>query len=80
MFATSNANFPSSILPTVQIPSTTTPSLLIATYRRMAESPEPLEMFDGEAPVVPATNSSGSSSGTSAYLALVLEPQSFASK
>ena len=69
-FATSNADFPPSTLPAVYLPNITTLSLPIATCERVAESLEPLAMFDGEVSVFPMTSSRSSSSRTSAHLAL----------
>ncbi|KAF7903544.1 uncharacterized protein EAF01_006593 [Botrytis porri] len=74
MFATSNVNFPMSILPTVYLPNSTTLFPPIAIHRPMAESLEPLEMLSDESPVIPFTNSSSSSSGTSTYFAFVINP------
>ncbi|KAF7947651.1 hypothetical protein EAE96_008731 [Botrytis aclada] len=72
MFATSNADFPLSILPTVYLPISTVLSLPIVTYGHMTESPDPSEVFNDEAHTVPATNSSSSSSAASAHFAFVL--------
>ncbi|KAF5872423.1 uncharacterized protein Bfra_005782 [Botrytis fragariae] len=65
MFATSNVNFLLSILPTVSLPTNTILFLPIATYGRMAQSPEPLKMFDDEGHYIYIDDS--------AYLALVLD-------